>query len=365
MIHFVVPRDQAFAIRDFLGAWGQVLAPRFSILHYEDLAAARTLPSGAYILSSLDQLRPSGLDLVASIHDQLLGAGSGVRILNHPRKTLLRLDLLSALHRQGLNPHRAVRGDGELWNLRYPVFVREEHGHNGTLTRLLQTPRELAEHLGLTVARGYRLQDLLVVEFCDTADATGYHRKYAAFIIGSRIIARSLAYAGAWMLKARATEFSPSMLEEERHYVLGNPHEAQIRRIAGIGGVEYGRIDYAVKDGKVVTWEINLNPTIGRRPGGSSIMPPELRELRTPTREAWVSGMVRAFEEIDPGGTGLPVIPITSRGRPLAPGALLRPHEAETRGGVIRKLLRPFKPAVMRLVRAVSPLLVRVTRRRE
>lgn len=365
MIHFVVPREQAFAIRDFLGSWGERLAPRFSILHYEDLAAARSLPSGAYILSSLDQLRPAGLDLVASIADQIIRQGSGVRLLNRPRRTLLRLELLTALHHEGLNPHRAVRGDGELWNLRYPVFVREEHGHNGTLTALLHTPRELAEGLGLTVARGYRLSDLLVVEFCDTADASGYYRKYAAFIIGSRVVARGLAYGRAWMLKARATEFSPAMLEEERQYVLGNPHEAQIRRIAGIAGVEYGRIDYAMKGGQVVTWEINLNPTIGRRPGGSSIMPPELRELRASTREAWISGLVSAFEEIDPVGTGLPGIAITPWERRLAPGALLRAHAAETRGGVIRGLLRPFKPAVMRLVRAVSPLLVRVTRRPE
>ncbi len=73
--------------------------------------------------------------------------------------------------------------------------------------------------------------------------------------------------------------------------------------------------------------------------------------------------MVSAFEEIDPGDTGLPAIPISIRGRSLAPGALLRAHDAEPGGGVIRGLLRPFKPVVMRLVRAVSPLLVRVSRR--
>lgn len=363
MIHFVVPGDQAFAIHDFLADWGGVLAPRFSIRHYEDFVAARSLPPGAYILSSLDQLQPAGRDLVASITDQLGAPGSGVRLLNHPRKSLLRLELLSMLHREGLNPHRAVRADAELGNLRYPVFVREDYGHNGTLTALLHTPRELAEGLGLTVARGYRLKDLLVVEFCDTADSAGYYRKYAAFVIGSRVIARSLAYSRAWMLKAGATDFSPAMLEEERRYVLGNPHEAEIRRIAALAGVDYGRIDYSIHDGRVVTWEFNLNPTITRRPGQPARLPPEFRSLREPTRQAWTSGMIEGFEAIDPGETGLPAIPIAIRGPTLAGTDLLRSYDAEIRGGVLRKLLRPFKPAVMRVVRAISPFLVRAGRR--
>lgn len=364
MIHFVVPSTQAFAIHEFLDDWGKTLAPRVSVLHYEDFVVSRSLPSGAYILSSLDQLQPAGRELVASVTDQLCATGTGVRLLNHPRNTLLRLELLSTLHREGLSPHQAVRADGELEKLRFPVFVREEHGHGGALTALFHTPRELAEGLGLTVARGYRLRDLLVVEFCDTADTAGYYRKYAAFVIGTRIIPRGLAYSRAWMLKAGTTEFSPAMLEEERQYTLGNPHEAQIRRIAALAGVKYGRIDYSVKHGQVVTWEINLNPTIVRRPGRRSKMPPELRQLREPAREAWTAGLIRAFEEIDPGGTGLPQIAITLRQPILAGSGLFQPHDADSRGGVIRKMLRPVKPAVMRLVRAVSPFLMRLARRR-
>lgn len=362
MINFVVPRDQEFGIRDFIAAWAERMAPRFSILHYEDFVTAPNLPSGTYILSSLDQLRPAGLARVASIHDQLFGAGSDVRILNHPRKTLLRLHLLAELHRQGLNPHRAVRADRELGQLRFPVFIREEHGHNGTLTALLANQRELAEGLGMTVARGFRRKELLVVEFCDTADAAGHYRKYAAFIIGARIIARGLALGSEWMLKAGATDFSAEMLEEEREFVLGNPHEAAIRRIAGIAGVEYGRIDYAVKDGQVVTWEINLNPTIVRRPGGRSRIPPELSALREPARIAWNTGIVQAFEALDSGTPGVTRIAITHQGRAISPADLLRAHDAERRGSVLRKLFRPFKPAVLRLARALGPFLMRVTR---
>lgn len=122
-------------------------------------------------------------------------------------------------------------------------------------------------------------------------------------------------------------------------------------------------IDYSIHDGRVVTWEFNLNPTITRRPGRPPRLPAELRPLRDTTRAAWSSGMIEGFEAIDPGETGLPEIPLTIRGPALGGTDLLRSHDAEIRGGVLRKLLRPFKPAVIRVVRAVSPLLVRAVRR--
>ena len=360
MIYFVTPRREAFAIRDFLAAWGAKLADRVLVMHYEEFANASALPPGGYVLSALDQLTPAGAERVAAIVEQLEAAGPRVRLLNHPRKTLQRLGLLSALHRMGLSPHRAVRADGELWNLRYPVFVREEHGHSGALTPLVHTSRELAEQLGLCMARGQRLSDLLILEFCDTVDDQGFYRKYAAFLIAGRVIPRGLALGKVWMLKAENTEFSVEMLDEERRFVLSNPHGDQLARIAEIAGVEYGRIDYGVKDGRVVTWEINLNPTIGRgQVNAGGRLPEALQPLRQATREAWIGGVVDAFVAADPPATGggdIRVVP----GPPMPPSDLLRAHDADQRHGFLRKLLRPIKPTMLRLVRALSPLFVRV-----
>jgi hypothetical protein len=42
-----------------------------------------------------------------------------------------------------------------------------------------------------------------------------------------------------------------------------NPHEAWLRRVCELGGVEYGRVDYGMLDGRLQLWEINTNPTIG------------------------------------------------------------------------------------------------------
>src|SRR5262249_42167607 len=40
------------------------------------------------------------------------------------------------------------------------------------------------------------------------------------------------------------------------------PHRQALGEIFQAAGIEYGRIDYSVLDGRIVTWEINTNPTI-------------------------------------------------------------------------------------------------------
>jgi hypothetical protein len=118
------------------------------------------------------------------------------------------------------------------------------------------------------------LSDLLLVEFCDTADAQGVYRKYAAFRVGDAIIARHLFFSHHWHVKSAELQDAAS-LQEERDYVTMNPHSEMLRPIFDLAGIEYGRVDYALHDGRIRVWEINTNPTI--------LAPP--RE-RVPTRRS-------------------------------------------------------------------------------
>jgi hypothetical protein len=51
-------------------------------------------------------------------------------------------------------------------------------------------------------------------------------------------------------------------IEEHLRYVETNPHRDQLEKVFELGGIEYGRIDYCVVDGRVQTFEINTNPTV-------------------------------------------------------------------------------------------------------
>lgn len=328
MIHFIVPAAQDFLMRDYLACWGRELAGRMKIVHYEALAAAAELEGGTYVLSALDQLDPSMAAFARELHGRFAGL-EGFRFLNHPVRTLQRHALLAELHRRGLNSFRAVRAtSSDLSALRYPVFMRGESTHDGALTPLLRSARELDVGLGLVAVLGRPLGEVLVIEFCPTADADGYYRKYSAFVVGGRVMPRSLAYGRSWMLKQEGTRYSRRMVEEELDYVRTNPHRRQLEEIFAIAGVEYGRIDYSLLDGGIQTWEINLNPTIGRglRPRSGRV-PPELDPIRDETKAHFYDSFQAAWEAVDlPASCRVPFAhpPVTLARRTGQIGTLLR-----------------------------------------
>ena len=85
--------------------------------------------------------------------------------------------------------------------MRFPVFIREEVEHTGSLTRLLRSQEEVNHELARLVKRGHDLRDLLVVEFCDSSDSSRTFRKYSAFVVGGQIIPRELIFSRKWVLK--------------------------------------------------------------------------------------------------------------------------------------------------------------------
>lgn len=166
------------------------------------------------------------------------------------------------------------------------------------------------------------------------------------------------------MLKHARSEFTESSLREEQAYVFQNPHEQELRRIFEAARVEYGRIDYALKDGAIETWEINLHPTIGRGPGPSKhLVPEELLPLQQQAKEHFYRRFQAAFEAIDVGGEAprqIAIHDVPEGLRQLRPVARL--EEPDGRTSPVRRWLRPLRPLADRLAGAVSPILLRMAR---
>jgi hypothetical protein len=371
VIHFVVPAAQERGIREYLELWGLDVASRFSVVHVESLPSQAHAAPGTYVLSALDQLSPGVAAFVAAFHDALKDRAD-VRFLNHPVRTLRRAQLLEELHRQGRNAFRAVPITADLASLRYPVFVRDWRSHGGPLSPLLDRPAQVESAIGRALIRGHAAEDLIVVEFCDTSDDDGYYRKYAAFVVGEHIIPRSLSYSREWMLKFGGSEFSRLMVEEELDYLVTNPHEESLRDVFSLAGVGYGRIDYAVKDGRLQTWEINLNPTIGRgrRPSTGKV-PPELEATRRTGKEHFYRRFREAWESVDLAASDTPRIdvriPESIRRNALA--ALHAPANGGRRDdsgwlAALRRVLSPARPIVAPLVAPALPFLGRAARRK-
>jgi hypothetical protein len=362
VIWFLVTAAQEHSIGDYLEARGRELADRIRILHYEDLPGRVRFEPGTYVLSALEYTSPPMRALLGAVHGQLAGR-EGFRFLNHPRRTLGRFALLGELARTGRNPFRAVRADGDLGGLRYPVFLRGERSHDGAVSPLLGSPREVEAAIGRALVSGRRLPDLLVVEFCDTADDSGRYRKYGAFVIGERIVSRRFDYGRDWMLKRESSEFSAAMGLEELEYVRGDPHARELREICDLASVGYGCVDYAVRDGRIVVWEINVAPRIG--PGRREIpvpKPAEYERIQERTRAVFHPRLQAAFEALDVP-TSAPAVTVE------VDPALVRAAR-ESASGLPRlggKLVRAFEPAravIEPLATPLLPLFGRLARRR-
>lgn len=300
MISFWVDAAGSFGMEQYLATRAQHLADRIEVRLYEHLTQDFDVPAGAHIFAALDQLTAGGRGAVAALYDQASRCSPAGRLLNNPRRVLQRYELLTKLFDDGLNSFRARRATEAIDAAHFPVFVREESGHNGALTGLLASRREVARALFALRARGFQAADLLVVEFCDLSDAEGLFRTASAFKVGQHIVPAHLLSGRNWMLKWDASEHGERAMQEHLDYVVGNPHEAWVRRVFALAEVDYGRIDYGVRGQTLQVWEINTNPTLGpsRGPPPATLVP-KLEAMLQQARTVHHSALQIAFRALE------------------------------------------------------------------
>lgn len=361
MIYYLVTPKYGHTMHNYLAHWAPELQSRVKIMIYNDVLRARELPLGTYIFSDLERLLPVETEIATRVWEQLEAAGA--RLLNHPTRTLRRYELLSMLHAKGRNRFRVARASDKDAKLAFPVFLREEGEHSGSLTKLLTNQHELDEALVGAMFRSHQLETLIVVEYCHTAGHDGVFRKYSAFMVGGRVVPCHVDCSREWVVKDTDI-VNESVMAEEASYVRTNPHREWLEETFRLGGVDYGRIDYGVLDGALQVWEINTNPVV-------ILTPDHYSEIHMPVKRAFAAAISPAFDAADSLGDVEKTVPIS-----VEPSLLAR-FEAELRRQrrfkarrrfmhnavrwravkAVRKLLRP-------LITPVSPFLARLSRNR-
>ncbi len=262
MIHYLSTRDHSYTVTGLLDGWGRALKNRLRIVHYELLPDLKQADGGLYIFTDMDRLLEPELKLAIEFHRQLLAAGPYCKALNHPAKSKLRYELLASLNRAGINDFRAYRMTEDYSGCRFPAFLRNERDHLGPRSRLIQSMdvcQRLAEHI-VTHALADP-NDVLLVEYSDTSAGSGVFRKYSAMRIGDQIWAKHLLFGDEWTVKTPKA-FTPAAILEEADFLANFPHEESIREVFDLAQIEFGRIDYGLRDGKIRVWEINTNPML-------------------------------------------------------------------------------------------------------
>ena len=299
MIFFVAPADDLEGITEYLQQAGPALGQRLATVTYDEIVARRRLSLGTYIFAAIDELTPTERKIATQCCEKLRQASPDLRLINHPAEVLLRYDLLRTCFDRGRNVFHVRRASEFHRCRRFPVFVRPAHEHLGSLTPVLHNRGQLARALVAIVGLGYRLRDLLIIEFCDTADSSGVYRMYSAAIVGDRIIPKTLIHNRNWITKWKGRLLDDDKAREQAEYIEGDPHAAWLKETFALARIGYGRIDYGVKDGVPQAWEINTNPTLVRRTGAPSTMSAEQWKVLAPAQEAFLRRFQAAFEAID------------------------------------------------------------------
>ncbi len=276
----------------FLDTYGATLSNRVSLLSYERLFRLKSLPIGTYIFADYDQLTHDETDKAIVVWNALSASGRDLHLLNHPARSMRRFELLRHLYAAKINDFNVYRLTDTHQPVQFPVFVRSERQHHGSMTLLLHDQRELQTAINRLQNTGHNRDDKMIMEFCDVSDATGLYHVYSAMLIGSEVTAIDLTFSTYWMNKGGLNSQDLPNLKAIEHYVHTNPHEALLRPIFHIARIDFGRIDYALVNGDIRVFEINVNPTIiGPEDLGNSVW--------RLTTQHFASNLMQAFENID------------------------------------------------------------------
>jgi hypothetical protein len=261
MIVYLATDGQFYTLKWYLDHMGPPFSSRFRLMSYEELFAQAIIPAAHYIFADLERLSLDELRRAGRVRRALEQADYGANLLNDPLRSMRRYELQRALHAAGINSYNVHRATDSERPRRYPVFLRGENDHQGNLTPLLHDAAGLQAAIDTLVERGEPRDDKLIVEFTDVRDAHGRYHKCGAQVIGGQVIAVEHLISMDWVIKESTVE-TPEQIAAFRDYLDRNPHAAQLAGIFRLARIGYGRVDYAVKDGRIEVFEINTSPML-------------------------------------------------------------------------------------------------------
>jgi len=256
MIYYLVTKKHSYTISLLLTHWAREFKDRFEVMHYEVLLDRKILNPGTYIFTDIDRINPRQVIMSANLWSTF-SKTPGFHPVNHPLRSMQRYELLRTLYESNINSFNIYRLNETRTPEKFPVYIRWEHEHDA-ISSLLKDQEEL----DATIRKfNGDLDGKVMVEICDTSDATGMFRKYASYIVGNRIIPIHIMYSNHWYVKSGVID-TESARTEEKAYIENNPHEDLLREIFQIARINYGRIDYSFIGDRIQVWEINTNPTL-------------------------------------------------------------------------------------------------------
>ncbi|MEO7635004.1 MAG: hypothetical protein ABIS38_05090 [Sphingomicrobium sp.] len=235
------------------------------ISHGELKARSANLPIATYVFTDVDRLAPEQRFHAARYYRALCKLG--IRALNDPARMLSRVGLLRALYRAGINAFDAYRLEELSGPMRWPVFVRVDGSHSDPVSGLLNDQAELDAAIADCISRGIPRSLLMVIEYAAEPVIPGLYRKLSVFRVGDTMLGFTCVHDDKWLVKYGTPGIAtPELYDEEYQLVADNPYLETMRTVFDIAGIDYGRVDFGLVDGRPQIYEINSNPDVKLRP---------------------------------------------------------------------------------------------------
>jgi hypothetical protein len=260
MLHFLVTAGHEYTLSRYFSQWGACLHSRVSIIHYESRPWRQAAAPGVWVFTDLERLDPDELADAKEFANHLKSDPSRWRILNDPARVLCRYELLQRLADAGVNQFRVYRLAELPATVRYPLFLRRERDHSGRQSPLLASPEALRDALAQDRSLA-RDNTSLAVEYLPYQREDGLFVKYSVMRAGLSLVPRHMLFSRDWEVKFPDL-VDDALLVEEEEYLADMPHTEEMTQLFDLAGIDYGRIDYTLVDGRIQVFEINTNPTL-------------------------------------------------------------------------------------------------------
>lgn len=316
MIIFLQNRAHGYTHKPLVGWPG---LPKIKVKSYDWALRRKRLPSAVYIFTDRERMDPWEMRVLGALFRHINGQGDGCLALNDPAMVLGRRGLLRALAVEEINPFNAYAVSERQWPRRYPVFIRREYDHGRPLTGLIETADELKQAIEHLKTEGEPEEGLLITEYCAQPVGPDLFRKLSAYRVGCRLFFYNTVHEASWLVKyGTKNAATEALYREERQMIENNAFRAELAEIFAVAGIDYGRIDFGLVDGRIAVYEINTNPSI--KPPGDHPNETRLESMRV----GWQK-YCDALRYLDQQATGSRSMPqfdhvMLHRGLSLLPG---------------------------------------------
>ena len=233
----------------------------FQVISYDDLLGGNPVERGTYILTDFDRLPSWQLYRAAKFYRWHRAQGG--RTLNDPAAWLTRQALLRRLNRAGINDFDAYRAEEGASPKRWPVFLRMEGNHGSPVTKLVEDAKALARAIPQCLVKSYPISTLLVIEYAAEPVRPGLYRKLSMFRVGEKLLGYTCVHDDQWVVKQGKPGIAPAELyEEEFTFVRDHSFAEAMWPVFKLAGIEYGRVDFGIVNGRPQVYEINTNPEL-------------------------------------------------------------------------------------------------------